>query len=394
MEMLRSGLFHALSALFWSGLVFGGNVNSIAPISIHGNSDLTPPGSSSGCKCANLVGGVWVIGPWQISGAAADGVYIENVTAAFLLKDIIVVKSAGAGIHLRNINFAEATVVVSGVNTSLQNNYVGMMVEASSGLVLDGGGANPNGWGIVASGVAGTINKNYSGAIDIENSSFIRVRGWQLSANGQDGVPDWISFDPSLAHWGVGGVRFLGVNSSWIDHNAANNDTSISYSLFQSSNNRVTGNTADYPFTANLLIADGSSLNTIDGNDFGTADFIGILVANPLAGPYSTGGNSITGNTVHSSGPTGTEGKAGIAPSFGGGIVLLNGVVNNLVSGNQLWANTGNDLKWTNAVLDPASPIGVTHLPTPSACVAWSNLNTWSGNFFKTKDTCPGYQIQ
>jgi hypothetical protein len=87
----------------------------------------------------------------------------------------------------------------------------------------------------------------------------------------------------------VGGVRFLGVNSSWIDHNAANNDTRISYSLFQSSNNRVTGNTADYPFTANLLIADGSTLITIDGNDFGTADFIGILVANPLAGPYTTG---------------------------------------------------------------------------------------------------------
>jgi len=35
---------------------------------------------------------------------------------------------------------------------------------------------------------------------------------------------------------------------------------------------------------------------------------------------------------VHSSGPTGTEGKAGIASSFGGGIVLLNGVANNLVS--------------------------------------------------------------
>lgn len=389
--MLSSGLI--LSVLVGSGLALGGPVNSIAPISIHGNSDLTPPGSASGCRCATLASGVWVIGPWQISGAPGDGVYIENVTVPFLLKDMAVIKSGSAGIHLRNVTFGAPTTVVSGVNTSLQNNDVGILVEGSSGLILNGGGANPNGWGIVASG-AGTINKNHSGAVDVENSSFIQVRGWQLSANGQDGSPDWISFDPSLAHWGVGGVRFFGVNNSWIDHNAANNDTSVSYSLFQSSNNRVTGNTADYPFTANLLIADGSSLNTIDGNDFGTADFIGILLANPLGGPYTTQGNSITGNTVHSSGPTGTEIKAGISPSFSGGIVLLNGVVNNLISGNQLWLNTGNDLKWTVAVTDGASPIGVTHLPTPSACVAWSNLNTWSGNTFRTKDTCPGYQIQ
>jgi hypothetical protein len=53
----------------------------------------------------------------------------------------------------------------------------------------------------VASGNAGTINKNYLGAIDVENSSIVRVKGWHLSANGQDGSPDWVSFDHGTEHW-------------------------------------------------------------------------------------------------------------------------------------------------------------------------------------------------
>ena len=57
----------------------------------------------------------------------------------------------------------------------------------------------------------------------------------------------------------------------------------ISYSLWTSSRNSVTGNTGDYPFTANLVLANGSSNNTVDGNSFGTADFVGVLVADPAA---------------------------------------------------------------------------------------------------------------
>ena len=45
---------------------------------------------------------------------------------------------------------------------------------------------------------AWTINKNLDGAIDIENSSNLVVRGWQMSANGSDHLaPDlWVHLSP------------------------------------------------------------------------------------------------------------------------------------------------------------------------------------------------------
>ncbi len=384
-------------SLVFIGAVTAGNVSSIAPIQIYGNADLTAPGSASGCKCAKYVNGTWVIGPWSISSSAGDGVYVYGVSVPFVLQNLTVTKSAGAGIHLENIHLATMATVVSGVQTSLQNNLVGVLVEQSSNLMLDGGGANPAGPGINTNGAAGTINKNRSGAIDVESSSSIIVRGWQTSANGADGMPDWIAFDPSLTHWNVGGVRFSHVSDSVIDHNAANNDTSVSYSLFASSGNHVTWNTGDYPFSMNILVAAGSSFNLIDHNQLGTADFIGILVADPLPGQpgeiTGTGNNVISNNVVHSSGPTGGEIKGSQAPDFTGGIVLLNTTRDNQVIGNTLWSNVGTDLKWAQATVDPASPIGVRALPLTAVCNVAAppfNGNVWSGNSFRTEDVCPG----
>src|SRR5215469_13407709 len=173
--------------------------------------------------------------------------------------------------------------------------------------------------------------------IDVEYSSDISVRGWQFSSNGQDQHPDWIAFDPSLVHWGVGGVRFFGVTNSLIDHNAANNCTSISFSLFYSSHNTVSNNTADYPFTMNFILADGSSYNAVTGNVASTGDFIGYLIADPLPGaatPATFGpshDNLLSGNTSHTDGPTGTEIKSGVAPAFLGGFVVLNGAYDNQI---------------------------------------------------------------
>jgi hypothetical protein len=367
-----------------------GNVKSIGPIHINGNDGF------AACGCASQVGGVWVIGPWSISGAPGDGVSIENVTVPFQLLNMTVNKSQGAGIRLNGVNGGGATVI-AGTQTSLQNNNIGIVIEKSTNLVADGGGANPNGRGIVASGNAGTINKNYLGGIDVENSSFVTIRGWQLSANGQDGTPDWVTFDPGPAHWSIGGVRFLTVTSSVIDHNSANNDTSISYSLWNSSHNVVSWNTGDYPFTTNLLLANGSSSNQVDQNSFGTADFVGILVADPLL-PSSFGSsshNAITNNIVHTSGPTGAEIKSGEAPDFVGGIVVLNSASSNFVSSNQLWSNSGTDLKWAQETLDPSSPTGVRSYPLTAVCNVPPygvpfNGNAWFGNSFRTQDICPG----
>src|SRR5262249_31007048 len=190
---------------------------------------------------------------------------------------------------------------------------------------------------------------------------------------------------------------FFNVNDSVIDHNAANNDTSISYSLFASRDNQVTWNTADYPFSMNILVTAGSSKNLIDHNQLGTADFIGILVADPLSGQpgasFRTKDNTISNNVVHSSGPTGREVMEEIVPDFVGGIVLLNSTSGNRINGNQLWSNTGTDLKWAQVTLDPNSPIGVRFFPNTAVCngpLPPFNGNVWSGNVVRTEDICPG----
>jgi parallel beta-helix repeat protein len=242
------------------------------------------------------------------------------------------------------------SVAVTGPQTSVQNVGIGIVVANSSFVTLDGGGANPNGAGI-GSGSAGTINKNFTGAIDVENSSNITVRGWQFSANGQDNTPDWIAFNPSPANWGVGAVRLFGTSYSLIDHNAANNCTTVSFAVFNSSHNMISNNTADYPFTNNLLITDGSSYNTASNNVFSTADFVGILIADPLPGSSTLSqygpahDNLIQGNLDHTDGPTGAERHSLIAPSFVGGIVILNGTYSNTIVGNQVIAASGTDLR-------------------------------------------------
>jgi hypothetical protein len=83
-------------------------------------------------------------------------------------------------------------LVLNNPQTSLNLGQVGIVVESSNYVTLDGGGANPNGPGIGNAG-AGTINKQISGSIDIENSSRVLVTGWELSASGLSIQPDWIT---------------------------------------------------------------------------------------------------------------------------------------------------------------------------------------------------------
>jgi hypothetical protein len=326
-----------------------------------------------------------------------------NLTKSFVLSNLTIAGNAAAndtGIVLKHIS-TQISAQVKGTQTSIQTNNVGILVENSANVILDGGGRNPNGPGI-GEKAAGTINKNTSGAIDVEDSTNITIRGWQLSANGGDHEPDWITLDPGVQHWGVGGVRFFGVSNSLIDHNAANNDTDVSYSLFNSDGNTLTGNTGDYPFTMNYLLTDGSSDNTLSGNEGSTGDFIGLLIADPLSGSPAAHDNLVTDNTIHTDGPIGNElSPVDVTPAFLGGIVLLNGTYNNVISNNQTWASFGADLTWAQAVPDSSSAIGVkTYTPTlhcnvtvydgPGSAPPF-NGNVWTGNAYKTIDPClPG----
>ena len=386
--------------------VFAANVNSHAPIVIQHDLDFT------NCNCvvsgAGTPASPYIIGPWAINNAPGAAVSIDgsSITKSFVLYNLKITGNGNnPGIVLNNV-MAGASMVgqVYGSQTSIQNTSIGIVVENSTGVVLDGAGAAKSGPGISSNNVAGTINKNLNGAIDVENSSGITVRGWQMSANGADHSPDYIAWDPNVANWGVGGVRFFGVSNSLIDHNAANNDTDISYSLFHSSHNRVTNNTADYPFTHNILLVDGSSYNTVDGNSLGTGDFFNIMIADPLPGTATLAAygashdNVISNNLSHSAGPTGSEVSSNITPAFLGGIVVLNGAYNNQILNNQGWADTVADLTWAQAVPNSSTPIGVTtYAPALNCNVTASeggggpanlNGNVWSGNTVQRIVSC------
>lgn len=243
--ILASGLFlvHANSAYAGSGH---------APIVIQSDSDFTS------CACVSSGSGTtadpYIIGPLSISNANGTGVFVDgtHLTKSFELLNLTITNSS-TGIVLDHINPSGSQSVaakVYGSQTSIQNNSVGVLVENSHEVTLDGAGANPNGQGIGNTG-AGTVNKNTSGAFDIENSSSITITGWQMSANGPSDLnPNWVTLDPSISDWGVGGVRFFGVTNSTIDHNSANNDTDVSYALFDSSQNTVSNNTASCSWMA------------------------------------------------------------------------------------------------------------------------------------------------
>jgi hypothetical protein len=374
----------------------GASLPKHAPISISSDTGF------SSCRCVVSGDGSqahpYVIGPWSINNASGAAATISGTDAYFDLHNLTIAGNKtpdSEGIVLDHVTNGS----VSGSQTSIQTVGIGILVENSSNVTLDGGGGGGSAPGPSIK-FPGVINRNSVGAIDVEDSSNVTIRGWQLSADGADGTPDFVGFDPALDNWNVGGVRFFGVTYSTIDHNAANNDTSVSYSLFNSSHNTISNNTANYPYTTNVLITDGSSYNQVIGNAFATGDFVGILIADPLPGDpeHSTHDNVVQGNTDHSDGPTGTEIAAGEAPSFVGGIVLLNGTYNNTITGNTGWSSAGGDLVWAQVKPDSSTPIGVATEPPIIHCnvtvseggggVSNLNGNVWTDNNVHNQDPC------
>ena len=404
----------AILCVLMLGLLFSpsasaGGPPTHSPIMIQNDTDFS--------NCACVTGGdgsknnPFIIGPWTINSTSGAAIFVDGstLTKSFVIPNLTAAgnsNSSSRGVVLQNINASGIQVIlaaVTGKQTSIQSQGVGILVTNSNYVTLDGQGENPNGPGIANNG-AGTINKNAIGAIDVENSGHILVEGWQMSANGVDNQPDWVTLDPSIGHWGVGGVRFFGVTNSIVDHNASNNCTNNSYSVFNSSHNTVSSNTADYPFTMNFMVADGSSFNLVTGNVASTGDFFGYLVADPLPGTttLATYGpshdNAFTGNVSHTDGPTGAERHAGVVPAFLGGFVVLNGTYNNQILNNLDWASTGHGYVWAQAVPNSGTPIGVSNYPPVIHCnvtaseggggIANLNGNIWSGNSFQKIDPC------
>ena len=153
---------------------------------------------------------------------------------------------------------------------------------------------------------------------------------------------------------------------------------------FSSSHNQVTAQLLNNTITDN----EGRGISAIAGV-FGSDNQIEVTMRN----------NLVTGNTIHTDGPIGNElSPVDITPAFLGGIVLLNGTYNNLISNNQTWASFGADLAWAQAVPDSSSAIGVKTYAPPLHCnvsvydgsgsAPPLNGNVWTGNTYHTIDPC------
>jgi len=176
--MKKACCFYAM--VFASGLLASGPCamanGSHGPISIAVDSDF------QACGCVVSGSGTpsdpYVIGPWAINSVAAGtGVSIDgtSLTKSFTLFNLTIAgnsSTSSTGIVLSHINAPGQSTIeasVTGSQTAIQSMSTGILVQTSSYVTLDGGGANPNGVGIVNTG-AGTINKNLAGAIGAGNS--------------------------------------------------------------------------------------------------------------------------------------------------------------------------------------------------------------------------------
>jgi hypothetical protein len=283
----------------------------------------------------------------------------SKLTKSFEIYNVSANGSSGNGITLKNINTGKTTIVakVYGGHTSADNNTWGIQVQNSSGVVLDGVGVNPSGPGLASNGFA-VANTNNLGGVDLENSSNLTLRGFQMNANGSDTAPNWLTLDPSTA----------------------------------------------YPYTTNFVLADGSSNNYVTGNDGHSADYVGLLIADPYPGSATltqygaSHGNTIVGNNIYNNGPIPSEINAGIAPSFIGGIVVLNGAYGNTIKNNTTNNSYSDDLAWAQAIPSATSPIGIASYPPAVHCNVTAydgpqpapplNGNVWSGNTYKAIDPC------
>ena len=120
------------------------------------------------CACVSggdgSAGHPFVVGPWAINKINGIGVSIDgtNLTKSFVIWNLTVGGNgtdSSTGIVLKNINRGPYRyfAAVEGAQTTIQSVGVGIQVDSSSDVTLDGGGANPKGVGSPAAARAPSI---------------------------------------------------------------------------------------------------------------------------------------------------------------------------------------------------------------------------------------------
>ena len=156
-------------------------------ICINGNDNFTPSnGASSG---SGIASDPYIIENWVIDASGAHGIWIENTTKYFVIRNCLIENGGGPhyGIYLENVNNGKIE------NNTCENNSTGVYLDSSSNNALSSNTCeNNSNWGIhLYSSSSNTLsNNNCSGnryGICLSSSSNHNT----LSSNTCENNDDW-----------------------------------------------------------------------------------------------------------------------------------------------------------------------------------------------------------
>jgi len=295
-------------------------------ISITDNSQFTSANGVTGGD--GSADNAYIIENWIISAKNANGIYIQNTTAYFIVRNCLVEngKSSGYyGIYLDNVingrienntyrnNSNGIYLYKSNYNTltnnTCSNNYYGICLSSSSYDNLTGNtcGNNSNGIYLYYSFYDNLTNDNCSNnglyGIYLQNSSNNTLTNNNTCSNNEYGIYLRNSSYDNLINNTCGNNGDSGIYLSFSSNNTLDNDNCSSNNyygiyLYASSYSNLTNNTCWNNFWGIYLNRHLSSYNILIGNTCGNNRAYGIYL-------YDSSNNTLTGNTCSNNSSTG-----------------------------------------------------------------------------------------
>ena len=292
-------------------------------ISIYGNDQFTPANGVTGGS--GTAGNPYIIENWAISASGADGIYIANTTAYFVIRNCLVENGGGAhfGIRLSNVRNGRIEgntcrydnrgihLGDSCYNTLIGNNcsyncFYGIYMWKSSNNKLTGNTCKYNtGYG-------------WSHGIRLDDSSYNTLTGNTCSNNGSCGISLESSPNNNLTSNTCGSNAVSGIDLNHSPNSILTGNTcggnKYGIYLWYSSNNALSGNTCGGNSYGIYLLS--SSYNTLTNDNCSNNGDYGIYM-------WASSNNALTGNTC--------ESNAGHDWSYG---IRLDYSSNNALTGN------------------------------------------------------------
>ena len=377
---LRTGT-QLLADVWYTGMVQAGLViGAVAPlpppspIHIVGNDNFTSAnGVTSGSGTAS---DPYIIENWDISAESTNGIWIEDTTAHFVIKNCYVCDGWDAGfngIFLKN--------VMNGVvdNNTCENNYAGIYLSSSNNNLISGNTFINDGL-LVRDSYQNTVENN-----TVNGRPLVYLEGESDQVIGDAGQVILVRCENiavknlNLSNVGIG-VELVETDNSKVMNNIVGNN-SAGIGLYSSDNNLVSGNTVENNFIG--IGFNGSSNNTVSGNtvekSYGgiglrSGSNSNVIFGNTMENNrydiylYSSNKNTISSNTVENN----YEGDIYLY-SYG---VYLSGSSNNIIYHNNFTKHTS---QYTRQAYDDGSNY-------------WDNGYPSGGNYWSDYTGVDNYQ--